>query len=172
MRQLFTLLAVLAMAASFGGTCALMAQDQDHGQDSDRPKEMTVAQKVQLDSHLRSMIEPLLPSGADPVEAAEGFPGLEQFVAAAHLSKNLEITFSKLKEQVLGPAEGRLTKALHTLKPDLSEDTVIDEVSKARRQTADVLEAASHESQMAKSQPQAEEEEEEEADDIPETGQP
>lgn len=171
MKKLLSLLAVLAMAVAYGGTCALMAQDDDHGQASNQPEEMTVAQKVQQDSYLRSKIEPLLPSGTDPVEAAEGFKKLEEFVASANIAKNLDITFDKLKAEVVGPAEGKLDKALHTLKPDMSDDKVGEEVAKAERQTVEILEAASREAQMAKG-PVETEEPEEEGDNSPAPGQP
>ncbi len=189
MKKLLSLLAVLAIAVSIGGARALMAQEYDGGHDSDEPEEMTVppeemtvpheemtvAQIVEQDRYLRSKIEPLLPSGADPVEAAEGFKKLEEFLASANIAKNLELTFDKLKAEVVGPAEGKLDKALHTLKPDLSEDTVREEVAKAERQTAQILEAASREAQeeaqMARAS-EPEEEEAEEGDESPVTGQP
>lgn len=174
MKKLLSLFAVLALAVTFCGTCALRAQDDDHGQTSNKPEEMTPAQKVQQDSYLREKIELLLPEGVDAVEAAEGFKELEQFVASAHLSKNLDITFDKLKAEVVGPAEGKLDKALSTLKPDMSEDRVREEVAKAQRQTAEVIEAASREAQEAQMAKAAapEEEEEEEGDNSPAPGQP
>jgi hypothetical protein len=189
MKKLLSLLAVLAIAVFFGGARALMAQEYDDGNNSQQPEEMTVPQDemtvaqeemtvakiVEQDRHLRSKIEPLLPSGADPVEAAGGFKKLEEFVASANIAKNLELSFDKLKAEVVGPAEGKLDKALRTLKPDLSEDAVREEVAKAERQTVEVIDAASREAQeeaqMAKTQA-PEEEEEEEGDDSPETGQP
>ena len=69
---------------------------------------------------------------------------------------------------------GQLDKALQTLKPDMTEDKVREEVSKAQRQTTEVIEAAAREAQEAQMAKAAtpSEEEEEEGDDSPETGQP
>ncbi|HEV2489527.1 MAG TPA: hypothetical protein VGT03_06950 [Candidatus Acidoferrales bacterium] len=75
--------------------------------------------------------------------AVMGFKNLGQFVAAVHVSNNLDIPFAQLKCTELGGqfctpptnASGMsLGQAIHTIKPTLSSTDVENETSKASKQ--------------------------------------
>jgi hypothetical protein len=83
----------------------------DHGK---TPSEL-LAQNTQLASKVGSV----LPAGADVQQAAVGFKNLGEFVAAAHVSKNLGIPFDDLKAKITGNESMSLGKAIHTLKPEV-----------------------------------------------------
>ena len=58
----------------------------------------------------------LLPSGTDLRSAASGFPTLGEFVAALHVSRNLQVSFADLKARIMGG--GSLGTAIAALRPD------------------------------------------------------
>ena len=76
----------------------------------------TVAALLTRNPHLASQLQPLLP-GANLEAASAGFTNLGQFVAAAHVSHNLDIPFEQLKAKVTGPNPESLGKAIKDLKP-------------------------------------------------------
>lgn len=86
-----------------------------------------LAQNTKLASNLQS----LLPPGTDLQAAAKGFKNLGEFVAAVHVSKNLDIPFSDLKAKLTGPSAVSLGKAIHELKPEANAK---DEARKAHQQ--------------------------------------
>lgn len=76
----------------------------------------TVGQLVTQNANLASRLQALLP-GTNLQAAGEGFRNLGQFVAAAHVSHNLDIPFDQLKATMLGPGAESLGSAIHALKP-------------------------------------------------------
>ena len=66
---------------------------------------------------LSSKLQTLLPEGTDMQKAASGFDNLGQFVAATHVSHNLNIPFDDLKTKITGPSPVSLGQAIHELKP-------------------------------------------------------
>ena len=58
----------------------------------------------------------LLPAGSDLRSAGAGFRTLGEFVAALHVSRNLQIPFTELKARVMG--DGNLGSAIASLRPD------------------------------------------------------
>lgn len=84
-----------------------------------------LTQNTKLSSNLQS----LLPEGTNLQQAADGFKNLGQFVAAAHVSKNLGIPFDDLKTKMIGGDS--LGKAIHELKPDANAKA---EAKKAKKQ--------------------------------------
>ena len=76
----------------------------------------TVSQLVTQNTNLSSTLQSLLP-GTNLQTASAGFRTLGQFVAAAHVSHNLDIPFDQLKGKVTGPNAESLGKAIHDLKP-------------------------------------------------------
>jgi hypothetical protein len=86
-----------------------------------------LAQNTKLSSQLAT----LLPEGTDLQGAAAGFKNLGQFVAAVHVSKNLEIPFEDLKAKMTGPDSEKLGKAIHELKPEVNAKA---EAKKAKKQ--------------------------------------
>jgi hypothetical protein len=70
-------------------------------------------------------------TGADASAACGGFTNLGGCVSAAHVSKNLDISFDALKAKMTGTSAVDLGTAIHELKPDADSRT---EVRKARKQ--------------------------------------
>lgn len=69
-----------------------------------------------------------LPEGSDLKTEAEGFKNLGHFVAAVHVSKNLDIPFADLKAKMM--AGDSLGQAIHALKPEVDSTKVADDALK------------------------------------------
>jgi hypothetical protein len=91
----------------------------------------TASQHLAAQPKLAATLQPLLPAGTDLQAAATGFKNLGEFVAAVHVSNNLDIPFDQLKTQLTGPTPKSLGAAIKTLKP--SADAAA-EVKKAEAQ--------------------------------------
>lgn len=96
------------------------------------PKTWTT--RLGSDSALAARLTPLLPEGTALPAAAEGFRNQGQFIAALHVSKNLNIPFADLKTQMTGTEKVSLGKAIQTLRPDLDKATVAEDVKQAEDQ--------------------------------------
>lgn len=92
----------------------------------------TVDQVLAQNTKLSEQLQNLLGPGVNLQQAASGFKNLGQFVAAVHVSKNLNIPFDQLKAEML--KTGSLGKAIKTLDPKLSSAQVREEVRKAQQQ--------------------------------------
>ena len=64
------------------------------------PAPVPVPQKIAANPALVARLQPLLPSHTTLASAATGFKNQGQFIAALHVSHNLNIPFAKLKAQV------------------------------------------------------------------------
>ena len=73
----------------------------------------TTVKNPQLEQRLQA----LLPAGMNVTDAAKGFKNWGQFVAAVHVSNNLNIPFTSLKAKMTGPTPMSLGQAIQTLKP-------------------------------------------------------
>jgi hypothetical protein len=109
-----------------------------------QPK-MTASDRLDKNTHLATQLQKLFPQGTDLQLASSGFRNLGQFVAAAHVSKNLGIPFDQLKSRMLGTsttaAEGgdspvSLGKAIKELRPETDASA---EVKKAERQAKEEI---------------------------------
>ena len=67
-------------------------------------------------SHLEQRLQALLP-GLNVSDASRGFKNWGQFVAAAHVSRNLNIPFTSLKARMTGTPPMSLGQAIQALKP-------------------------------------------------------
>jgi hypothetical protein len=103
------------------------------------PKTWTT--RLGSDSALAARLTPLLPEGTALPAAAEGFRNQGQFIAALHVSKNLNIPFADLKTQMTGTEKVSLGKAVQTLRPDLDKATVNADVKQAEDQAEQDLRA-------------------------------
>lgn len=111
---------------------------------------MTVSQHLQHNTKLAQKLENLLGingtlNGVSPLQQlqgdANGFNNLGQFVAAVHVSHNLEIPFDQLRAKVVGPPAETLGKAIQFFKPEANSKA---ETRKARKQASnDVKESES-----------------------------
>lgn len=77
----------------------------------------TASQQIAKNPHLAAKLQTLLP-GANLESASAGFRNLGEFVAAAHVSHNLNIPFDQLKDRITGTNAVSLGRAIHELKPE------------------------------------------------------
>jgi hypothetical protein len=77
-----------------------------------------IATKIASHPQLAAKLTPLLPTGMTLQTAAAGFKNQGQFIAALHVSKNLNIPFTKLKAEMTGKNHDSLGQAIHQLRPD------------------------------------------------------
>lgn len=104
-------------------------------------KKKTVSELLAQNTKLASKLQALLPEGTDLQQAASGFKNLGQFVAAAHVSHNLNIPFDQLKATMIGPPSKSLGQAIHELNPNVDAKA---EAKKANKQAkADTKESSS-----------------------------
>jgi hypothetical protein len=100
------------------------ANREQHGQSN-----LTVGDRLAKNTHLAAHLQGLFPAGTDLQQASSGFKNLGQFVAAAHVSKNLGIPFDQLKAKMTGISSSSpnsagdspvsLGKAIHELRPQV-----------------------------------------------------
>ncbi len=108
---------------------------------SGTPHENKVGARLAHNTALSSRLQGLLPAGTNVQGAAKGFKNLGQFVAAVHVSRNLDIPFDQLKARMVGPDAKNLGKAIQELKPEAHAKA---EAAKAKRQAeADIKESGS-----------------------------
>ncbi len=114
-----------AAAGSMGGRHGMDASG--HSASGPRAPGQLLSQNTQLSSKLST----LLPAGTDLQTAASGFRNLGQFVAAVHVSHNLDIPFAQLKctelattaacpNMTVPSKSSHLGQAIQTLKPTMS----------------------------------------------------
>jgi len=87
---------------------------------------------------LSKRIQPLLPSGMTAAAGSAGFRNQGQFIAALHVSKNLNIPFDRMT----GDHAESLGRAIHDLRPSLSKSEVRKDVRVAQRQAGRDMDAA------------------------------
>jgi hypothetical protein len=92
-----------------------------------------LTENPQLASRLQTML-----GGANLETAADGFKNFGQFVAAVHVSKNLEISFDQLKTEMITNKQS-LAQAVQTVKPELTESAANEEAKKAETQASQDL---------------------------------
>ena len=66
---------------------------------------------------LSSNLQGILPSGTNITDATNGFDHLGEFVAAAHVSHNLGISFDQLKSEMMNASS--LGQAIHKIEPNI-----------------------------------------------------
>jgi hypothetical protein len=71
---------------------------------------------LKQNTNLAAKVATRLPQGTDVVSAAAGFTNLGQFVAAANVSHNLQISFTELKAKMMtGMSLGQAIQAVRPL---------------------------------------------------------
>ncbi len=114
-----------AGAASHGTPPANARSQGDHrGGHNGIPHQNESANKLARNPALSNRLQPLLPPGTNVQTAAQGFKNTGQFVAALHVSRNLNIPFDQLKAKMTGPNRESLGQAIHDLRPNLSNKTI------------------------------------------------
>ncbi len=93
-----------------------------------------IAAKISSHPQLATKVTTLLPKGMTLNQASSGFRNQGQFIAALHVSRNLNIPFAQLKATMLGTSSGSTTaskpmslgQAIHTLRPSADSETEAD----------------------------------------------
>ena len=117
--------------------------------DQHTQSKLTVSDRLGSDSHLTTHLQGLFPAGTDLQLASSGFKNLGQFIAAAHVSKNLGIPFDQLKAKMTGTSSTATTssgdssmslgKAIQELRPQADAKS---EVKRAELQAKDDIKQA------------------------------
>ena len=89
-----------------------------------------LTQNTKLAGKLSALLAKQNPPITDLQMASQGFKNLGQFVAAVHVSNNLNIPFTTLKTEIL--KDGSLGKAIKALRPDADSKA---ETKTAQKQT-------------------------------------
>jgi hypothetical protein len=76
-----------------------------------------IATKIESHPQLAAKLTTLLPKGMTLQTAAMGFKNQGQFIAALHVSKNLNIPFAQLQTAMTGEKHESLGQAIHELRP-------------------------------------------------------
>ena len=108
----------------------------------------TVGDQLTRNTNLAAHLQKLLP-GVDLKTAASGFKNLGQFVAAAHVSHNLDISFDALKAKMTGAKPESLGKAIHELKPEVSAKNAKKDATEATDEANTQIKQTSAETQTA-----------------------
>jgi hypothetical protein len=83
----------------------------------------TLADRITANATLLGEVTPLLPSGMTLATASAGFHSEEQFLAALHAAKDLNISFTDLKAEMTGTSHDSLGQAIHDLSPGADAKT-------------------------------------------------
>ena len=164
MKHLMALLAVFTVGLCAGGTPAFAQHGGGHGagpgvgpgmdqgrgrgvspsskmgdnMETSRAMSKTPEQLLAQNEKLSAKLQALLPPGTNLHDAAGGFKNLGQFVAAVHVSHNLDIPFSDLKTRMMSGES--LGNAIHGLKPEVNAK---EEAKKAHKQAKETMQEAS-----------------------------
>ena len=120
-----------------GGSAAAGSMGGGHGVDasgksgSGTSGTRTPGEQLMDNTHLSAKLSSLLPAGTDLQAAIKGYRNLGQFVAAVHVSHNLDIPFAQLKCTELATADAcgtmtvpskssHLGQAIQTIKPTMT----------------------------------------------------
>jgi hypothetical protein len=90
-----------------------------------------IASKISSHPQQAARIERMLPQGMTLATASNGFRNQGQFIAALHVSQNLNIPFTDLKQAMTGPNPMSLGQSIHKLRPSVDATTA---ESRARTQ--------------------------------------
>ena len=100
---------------------------------TERP-DTKVANSIERNPRLSSRLQEMLPSGMSLADATAGFKNQGQFIAALHVSKNLNIPFDQMKAKMTGDNAMSLGQAIHELRPDMTEERTKAETKRAEEQ--------------------------------------
>jgi hypothetical protein len=157
MRLMHTFLGVIA-CGSLALTPALAGQRGQHttpapgaahpptpahpASDATHPRPVPLPAKIAANPALVTRLQPLLPSGMTLATAATGFKNQGQFIAALHVSRNLNIPFAQLKAEMTGTDHDSLGQAIHQLQPTANAKSAIKTAEREARADIDATRPA------------------------------
>jgi hypothetical protein len=106
----------------------------DRREDRLDPRDMTMADRINRNPRLADRVQKLLPAGTNVASAASGFKNQGQFIAALHVSRNLNVPFNDLKAKMTGADAKPLGQAIQELRPEMSQSSIKTEARKAERE--------------------------------------
>ena len=98
---------------------------------------MKVANAIERNPYLSSIVKPLLPLRMPITMAAAGFKGDKQFLAALHASRNIGIPFNEIKTRMTGDHRMSLSDALRKIRPEMTQNLAKAEAHKGEEQAKD-----------------------------------
>ncbi len=102
-----------------------------------KPVEMKVANEFERNPYLATVVKSLLPPRTSVIDAAMGFKNQRQFIAAVHVSRNLNIPFNQIKTRMTAEHRMSLNDSLRDIRPDMTKNLAKAEVNKADEQAKD-----------------------------------
>ena len=120
------------------GRGASPSSKMEDSAESSRAMSKTPEQLLTQNEKLSAKLQGLLPPRTNVHDAAKGFKNLGQFVAAVHVSHNLDIPFSDLKSKMMSGES--LGNAIHGLRPEVNAK---EEAKKAHKQAKETMQEAS-----------------------------
>ena len=129
-----------------------------HGSKSGSPKsgssqdlggKKTLNEQLAHNSRLSSKLQSLLPANTTLQNASTGFKNMGQFVAALHVSRNLNIPLDQLKGKMTDKPPMSLGKAIHELDPNVDAKA---ETKKAEHQAKKDIKDSKAETKEAEKQ--------------------
>jgi len=90
-----------------------------------KPPAADIGQRIASRPQLSARLLALLPAQMTLEDAAAGFRNQGQFIAALHVSKNLNIPFDQLKTSMTGPEPKSLGKSIKALRPTADADAAV-----------------------------------------------
>ena len=99
-----------------------------------KPAEMKVVNAFERDQYLSSRVKTLLPPRSTLSDTAAGFKKEKPFIAAMHLSQNVNIPFDQIKTRMTGEHHMSLHDALRDLRPEMTKGEIKVEVNTAEKQ--------------------------------------
>ena len=131
-------------AGGHGGPPSVAAHGQSHADetastkdaDKDSDRSADLESRLASNSKLSSRLQSLLPLNMNLQTAASGFKSQGQFIAALHVSHNLNISFEQLKMYITKKNDS-LGAAIRNSRQDLDSKTVNSSVKLAERQAKD-----------------------------------
>src|SRR5579883_90507 len=136
-------------------------ESENHGSSG-----VSIATRIDNNAALESKVQAMLPSGMSISSAAAGFKNEGQFLAALHVSQNLDIPFSALKAKMTGSEDMSLGAAIHALKPSLSKEEAKEDAKKAEREARANIEASEKAKASAKAHVDADRDHDGDRDDL------
>lgn len=114
-----------------------------------KPAEMKVVNAFERDPYLSSRVKTLLPPRSTLSNTATGFKNEKHFIAAMHLSQNLNIPFDQIKTRMTGEHHVSLHDVLRDLRPEMTKGEIKDEVNTAEKQAKEDESFAKEEAKKA-----------------------
>jgi cyclic nucleotide gated channel beta 1 len=93
-----------------------------------------VEDRIDRDPRLHDRVRILLPPNRTLADTVRGFKNHGQYIAALHVSRNLNISFDELKLKMTGERKMSLGSAIRELRPDLTDKAVKEETRRAEDQ--------------------------------------